>query len=326
MILLNLIIDGNYLLHRHVHTLHKNNLLFGGLEKSLDFAISNYRKLYPFANIYFVSDSKKKSWRTKLNNQYKARRKKDSDIDWDFVYSTYNDFKTSLDQRKIKLFELDHIEGDDWMSFITEQTNAINQSNLIISNDYDIKQLINFNLDRLTINFMTNEVFNKQKYFLPKNYRLFLDKISTNLNQSIFEINDDSEFIQFIKNIEEKYEIIEIDSLYSLLLKVISGDNSDNIHSVYISSTTSGKRRGVGAKSAESILEKYLSEFGEPSLQDPDLFENIADLICEKKKLNRTSLDRIAENIKKNMQMISLDTTLMPVEVFERMKKLTINS
>lgn len=324
MILLNLIIDGNYLLHRHVYTLHKNNLLFGGLEKSLDFTISNYRKWYPFANVYFVSDSRKKSWRSKLNVEYKAKRKKNTDIDWQFVYSTYNDFKSSLSQKNVKLFELDHIEGDDWMSFITNETNKIGQSNLIISNDYDIKQLISFNLDKLTINFMTNEVFNKQKYFLPKNYKIFLDSISKNLSQSIFDINDDNEFLHFIKSVEEKFEIVQIDSLYSLLLKVISGDNSDNIHSVYINSTASGKRRGVGVKSAESILEKYKVEFGDPSLTDPDLFDNIADLICEKKKLNRTSLNSISENIKKNMQIISLDTASMPREVFERMKTLKV--
>ena len=82
----DLIIDGNFILSKLVFTLHKNNLLFGSLHKSLENAINNYRKWYPFANVYLVSDSKEKSWRKQLTKAYKANRKKDSDIDWSFVY------------------------------------------------------------------------------------------------------------------------------------------------------------------------------------------------------------------------------------------------
>jgi 5'-3' exonuclease len=85
--LCDLIIDGNFFPNRMVFTLHKNNLLFGVLHKSLEISILNYKKWYPFANIYLVSDSKEKSWRKKLNQNYKANRKKDSDIDWEFVFS-----------------------------------------------------------------------------------------------------------------------------------------------------------------------------------------------------------------------------------------------
>lgn len=298
-------------------------MLFGGLEKSLEFSITNYRKWYPFSKIYFVSDSKKKSWRTKLHKTYKGTRKKSSDIDWDFVYSTYNDFKSSLSSKKVKLFELDHIEGDDWVSFIVSETNKIGQSNLIVSNDYDIKQILDFNINNLTINFMTNEVMFKQKYFLPKNYQLFLDKIRNTASNSIFDINDDNDFLTFMKDIREKYEIIEIDSLHALLIKVISGDTSDNIQSVYVSNKNE-KKRGIGEKTAEQIIEKYKKEFGEPSLVDPDLLDNISDLICEKRKLNRNMLNGISENLKKNMNLINLHTDTIPVEVMDRMKTLNI--
>ena len=93
---LDLIIDGNYILSKLVFTLHKNNLLFGALHKSLENTINNYRKWYPFANIYLVSDSKEKSWRKQLTSEYKATRKKDSDIDWNFVYTAYGEFKESV--------------------------------------------------------------------------------------------------------------------------------------------------------------------------------------------------------------------------------------
>ena len=93
---LNLIVDGNYILSRLVFTLHKNNLLYGALHQSLDNAISNYKKWFPFKKVFIVSDSKEKSWRKKLNQNYKSTRKKDSDIDWEFVFTAYNEFKSNL--------------------------------------------------------------------------------------------------------------------------------------------------------------------------------------------------------------------------------------
>lgn len=322
MINLNCIIDGNYLLHRHVHTLHKNNLLYGALENSLDIAIGNYRKWFPFTNLYFVSDTKKKSWRHKIYKDYKAKRKKDSDIDWDFVFDTYTNFKEKLVDKKVKLFELDHIEGDDWVTFIVQESNEKNQSNLIVSNDYDIKQVLRFQLEPPLINFMTNEVFGKQKFFLPKNYQVFLTKIKGNLKESIFDIDDDSDFLNYIKSIQEKHEIVETDSVQSLLIKVISGDTSDNIKSVL--GPAQGTKKGIGIVGAKTILEMYKQEFGDPVLNDPDLFENIADLICEKKKINRSQISKISDNIRKNMELINLEVNNLPTEVIQRMKTLSI--
>ena len=94
--LCDLILDGNFVLNKLVFTLHKNNLLFGALYTSLENTVSTYKKWYPFANVYLVSDSKEKSWRKKINSSYKAQRKRDSDIDWEFVFNCYNEFKDNL--------------------------------------------------------------------------------------------------------------------------------------------------------------------------------------------------------------------------------------
>ena len=40
----DLIIDGNYILSKNTFTLHKNNLLFGALHKSLENTVNNYPK------------------------------------------------------------------------------------------------------------------------------------------------------------------------------------------------------------------------------------------------------------------------------------------
>jgi 5'-3' exonuclease len=316
--LVDLIIDGNYLLSKLVFTLHKNNLLFGALHKSLETSVLNYRKWYPFANVYLVSDSKEKSWRKKLNQNYKANRKKDSDIDWEFVFCAYNEFKESMKWRGIKIMEAPHIEGDDFISFLVEKANQENRCSIIVSNDYDIKQLVTYSIDPLVINIMSNEMHNKQKLFLPKNYQLFMSSINKLDNNDIFNLNDNQDFINLLNTFMDKYEIHEVDPMEVLIIKLISGDTSDNISSAW-SIVKNGKKRGIADKGAKSIFDEYLVNFGEPNLNDPDLTENIADLICEKKKLSKSSMSGIKTNIESNMKLILLNTEYMPEEIVQKM-------
>lgn len=314
----DLIIDGNYILSKNTFTLHKNNLLFGALHKSLENTINSYRKWYPFANVYLVSDSKEKSWRKQLTTTYKATRKKDSDIDWNFVYTAYGEFKDSM-KGLVKVLEAPHVEGDDWISFLVTKANIEGRSAIIVSNDYDIKQIVNYGLDPLFINIMTNEMYNKEKLFLPKNYQIFLNKVSKLPSDDIFNLNDNTDFLLLLDRFINKYEINEINPVESLMVKIISGDTSDNIGSVW-SVVKNGKKRGIGAKGAQSIYDEYILEFGEVNLGDPDLYENIADLICEKKKLSKTQIESIVDNIKDNMKLIDLRMHNLPDEIVEKME------
>jgi ABC-type transporter Mla maintaining outer membrane lipid asymmetry ATPase subunit MlaF len=112
---------------------------------------------------------------------------------------------------------------------------------------------------------------------------------------------------------------VEIDPMESLVIKIISGDQSDNIGSVW-SQVKNGKKRGIGAKGAKTIYDNYLVEFGEINLEDPDLFENIADLICEKKKLSKTQIESIVENINSNVKLIDLRLQNLPDEIIDKME------
>lgn len=315
--LCDLILDGNFMLSKLVFTLHKNNLLYGALHKSLENTVNNYRRWYPFANIYLVSDSKEKSWRKQLNTTYKGTRKKDSDIDWNFVYQAYGEFKDSM-KSLVTVLEAPHIEGDDWISYLCDKANTEARSTIIVSNDYDIKQIVKYSVDPLWINIMTNEMFNKEKLFLPKNYQIFLNKVENLPKNDIFNLNDNSEFLSLMSRFINKYEIHEINSTESLIIKIISGDQSDNINSVW-SQTKNGRKRGIGEKGAKSIYDEYVLEFGEVNLEDPDLYENIADLICEKKKLSKTQIETIVENINDNIKLIDLRLENLPDEIIEKM-------
>jgi len=312
----DLIIDGNFVLSKLVFTLHKNNILYG-LNKALETAVYNYRKWYPFANIYLVSDSREKSWRKEYIEQYKTNRKKDSDIDWVFVYNAYDEFKQQA-SNGIKVLEAPSVEGDDWISYLVERANRNSRSVIIVSNDYDIKQLVRYSLDPLTINVMTNEMYNKEKLFLPKNYQIFINAVNKLPNDDVFNLNDNSEFLLLMDRFINKYEIHEINSVESLFIKLIAGDQSDNINSAW-SQVKNGRKRGIGTKGAQGIYNEYLTEFGEVSLTDPDLYENMADLICEKKKLSKSQIPSIVSNIQKNVKLIDLRLINLPDEIINKM-------
>ena len=314
---IDLIIDGNYILSKLVFTLHKHNLLYGGLHKALENNISTYRKWHSFANVYLVSDSKEKSWRKDLIDTYKGTRKKDTDIDWNFVYTAYGEFKNNVEGH-IRVLEASTIEGDDWIAYLTHKANKEGRSTLIVSNDYDIKQLVTYGTSPLYINIMTNEMYNKEKLFLPKNYKTFINIVSKIPNDDIFNLNDNTEFLGLINKFINRYEIHEINSVESLITKIISGDQSDNITSIW-SVVKNGKKRGIGSAGAQTIYNEYVKEFGEIDLRDPDLYENIADLICEKKKLSKTQISSIVENIEQNIRLIDLRISNLPFHVIEKM-------
>jgi 5'-3' exonuclease len=219
----------------------------------------------------------------------------------------------------VTILEAPHVEGDDWISFLTTKANLEGRSTIIVSNDYDIKQIVNWNLNPLYINIMTNEMYNKEKLFMPKNYQIFISNVRNLPNNDIFNLNDNVEFLGLLDRFLTKYEIVEIDPMESLVIKIISGDQSDNIGSVW-SQIKNGKKRGIGTKGAKTIYDNYLVEFGEINLEDPDLFENIADLICEKKKLSKTQIESIVENINSNVKLIDLRLQNLPDEIIEKME------
>jgi hypothetical protein len=165
---------------------------------------------------------------------------------------------------------------------------------------------------------MANEMQSKQKFFLPKNYQMFLNYLDKDKVEDIFNLNDNQEFVKLMESFIDRCEINEVNSIECLVIKLISGDTSDNISSCW-SQVKNGKKRGIAEKGAKSIYDEYLINFGEPKISDPDLTENIADLICEKKKLPKSTIWDIKRNIEDNMKLIFLDTKNIPSEILNKM-------
>ena len=174
---IDLLLDCNFLLNKLVFTLHKEKRLYIDLSEELKDMFKSLYNLANFNQVHIIADSMMSSWRKKIYPDYKSTRKKDTNIDWDYVFKAYGDFLESQKNiaKKYKIYRSDGIEADDFIAKIIQRNNKKGISNFIISNDHDIKQFIFYDKTYNTINLMSNEIKSKnQKVFLPFDYKVYL--------------------------------------------------------------------------------------------------------------------------------------------------------
>jgi len=326
MIKCNIILDGSYLLYKNVFILKKLKSisdLFDLLERDFN----TLTRTFPYDNIYFVSDSRELNWRKIIYNEYKNKRKKDLNIDWDFVFKTYDDFKKTLNiKNNVKLLEYNGLEGDDFIAYIINKTNENGYSNIIIASDKDLQQLLSFDLNKNYINIQWNYRFSDQRVYLPKNYQLFLEQLHNSENNNIFSLDNDIDFYNFIINLIQKTKINDINKEQILFEKIVQGDISDNIISII--KIKNGEYningRGIGKDGAKKVYNIYKKIHPEKiDFNSINFINRLTDIVIYYKKIKNPSTklkEIIKENIILNRQLISLDTQYMPKKIYENLK------
>jgi 5'-3' exonuclease len=322
----NLTIDGNYILSKNVFILHKNNVLFGDLYKSLMTSFNKYVGLGFFKKIYFVSDSNTKSWRKDFYLEYKATRKKNTDIDWNFVNECYQKFKEDLilSERAIVL-ESPKIEGDDWIHIITKKCNASNIGNVIISGDSDLKQLLTLSVKNKYVNVQLDDYVGRERLFIPVSLTSFLNDIDNDTSvlfpDDVFDLKEEFN----LNTLLNRFPNVEIDNKKELFFKLIVGDTqSDNIPSIYY--TQSDKRPiGIGEKTCEKIYDEYiLTDLINENNIIPINEDYILFLVKKARKLiDDTNDEGIKLALERNIKLIHLHYKHLPNHIrTEIVKKL----
>jgi len=311
MIKLSLVCDGNYLLFRAVFILHKLRTLYGDLETLLLNDYNNLTNSYPFHVIYFVSDSKK-SWRKNLYAEYKGKRRKEEKIDWDFVFDTFDKFKEGIKTRhNCLLYQIDPFEGDDIIAHIVNENNKEGTSNLIVSNDSDLHQLLRFSTSDNYINMIYNHKFQDEKLYVPKNYSIFLKHIEDNTLGDIFDLNDDIDFINYFDKITSKAKTVPINSEESYFRKIVSGDSGDNILSVV---KFTKETKGIGDTGANTVYAMFKQKYPKEINFDSDEFiDNLVDILSIYRKNKEEDFkEKVSENIKMVRKLTRLDGSYLP--------------
>lgn len=311
MLKTNLIIDGNYMLYRSVFILNKIRTLYGDLDTLLLKEYNNMSNIFEYDMIYFISDSKR-NWRKLIYPQYKEKRKKDTNIDWGFVFDTYKSFKETITERNnCMVYTIDPFEGDDIMAHIISKTNKDGYSNLIISNDSDIHQFLNFDISKDYINLMYNHRFNDEKIFVPKNHNIFFNHIEENSEQDIFDLNNDQEFVSHFERLKTRCTVVEIDSDKSYFKKIVAGDKGDNILSII---KFNNSMRGIGNAGAETVWNMYKEKFPNKINFDSNIFiDNLTEIISIfKKNKDLDFKEKVKKNIYLSRKLTRLDSKYLP--------------
>jgi 5'-3' exonuclease len=308
---MNLVVDGHYMLIRSVFILDRLGTLYGDLETLLLNDYNNITNAFPFNVIYFASDSKK-SWRKTFYAEYKGKRKKDTKIDWEFVFDTFDKFKENIARRhNCLLYQIDPFEGDDIIAHIIQETNKQGGSNIILSNDGDLHQLLKFSVTDNYINMIYNHKFQDEKIFVPQNYNIFMKHIEDSSVGDIFDMNDDIDFVNFFDKITSKAKIMPINKEESYFKKVVAGDIGDNILSVVKFTKTT---KGIGAIGANAVYAMYKQKFPDEIDFDSDEFiENLSNVLYIYRKNKEVDFkEKVIENIKTSRKLTRLDGRYLP--------------
>jgi len=244
------------------------------------------------------------------------------------VYQVYDAVKLKISLKpNIKLLEHPGLEGDDFIAHIVKTSNKKNISNIILASDGDLQQLLDFDLNNLWINIQWNYRFSDERLYLPENFQLFLESLSSVDNgiDDLFSGNTDNEvdFALYIENLISKTKIATRIPEKVIFEKIVQGDTSDNIPSIIKikAKKLDPEGRGIGEAGAIKLYNLY-KELN-PDVIDfdsNDFLEKLVDATLYFKKLKADfHRDIIKANIISNRMLIYLDTKYMPTSIYESM-------
>lgn len=313
-----LIFDGNYIMHKSVQALKSTNRFYEGLYRLMELTIEKYVKMNSWDKVIIVSDSRKKSWRTKLKTDYKGTRQRDESIDWDFVYETYSLFKEEMAQKYI-VIEQDHIEGDDWILFLNRYANKQGKGTCVISSDKDLFQLIKYNTKKEYMNIQIADKANDEKMFIPIGWEILYDQITKSDSlHDLFNLNNTNDNISFFDFCRNNFTVKEINNTQHLFEKILTGDKGDNVKSVHLQMTKTGNSlRGIGDKTAPKVWQHYNNIYDTfDTTNETDLRNMIESYTTVKKlDLSKSIQDTIYNNIVDNINIMELHPRVFPNDI-----------
>ena len=315
---LTLIIDGNWLLisrlvciankYDNIEELCDNLKVL--LIRSIKLAIKQFPQI---DNIIFVSDGG--SWRSTLEIpdflkdingniiEYKGNREKPLDVDWDSIWTAYDEFINTLRQYDINVYKEQNLEGDDLIYWWSKELNQNNINCIIWSSDNDLKQLVNIN---------------KNKCFCVwwnKNNGLYVkDFDETDLD---FLFNNDFKSNNILFNeITNHMQINKINANSIIINKIIRGDAGDNIEPILYKQSPKSTRKYKVANADIDYLLNWEN--------DDDVYKYLKNLLAMKKYSSNINKDfnDIFEHFKYNRKLVVLNESQYPKYIVDKLKNL----
>lgn len=268
-------------------------------------------------NVIFTLDSS--SWRKNIGTvEYKATRHLEEKINWEGFKDCINGFCKEITKYNVIVSKVKQAEADDLIFYWTSRLNLEEIPVIINSSDKDMLQLVRnndgTNCECLLYSTTTKKLYTPfgfmEKNTTPKSIDDFLIPGGTT---SIYERYD--AIGDLIK--KKKFELEEIDANKELFYKILSGDKSDNIPSVF-TVIKNNKTYGITELKAEQIVKLFLDKTGNSLTPEFLYIESALQTLCECiQTVMKTdkSVNELLQNLKRNIQYIHLSNNNIPKEV-----------
>ena len=310
---LTLIVDGNWLLMSRWAVLngrfYDDAEMCRELQMTMIKSINVVLRTFPsIDNIIFVSDGG--SWRQKVPipsfmiEEYKGNRELDPTINWDMIFSHYEEFVKLLEESGITACRVQGIEGDDWCWYWSNKLNNEDTNVMIWSRDKDLTQLVKTNRDGcFTV------CWNKDTGVITTvrddNDMDFLFNMKFNTNEEIFN--------HIIDKAKNQKEINPNDIIVD---KIIRGDLGDNILPVIFRKSKSGSEKQYRVSQKDLNLSLNIHD----NTQVKEYFENLLNSKSYKDRVDK-SLDMICEHFEYNKKLVVLEEESYPQDILDIMNK-----
>ena len=328
---LTLIIDGNWLFmsrlavisNRYIDDYELCQNIKSLLIKSINVAL---RKFPNIDNVIFVADGG--SWRSQIPIpeclkreeaegmivEYKGTRVKSDDMNWDLLFSSFEDFIATLQICGINAFREQNLEGDDWIWWWSTYLNSQGTNCIIWTKDNDLKQLVNIDSNKCFTAWWNVDAGLFIKDFEEEEFD-FLFNSSFNDNESIWN-----------EVVKHAHTVTKIDPKHIVIDKILKGDGSDNILPILLRSSRNKESQKKFKISTKDI--NYSLDYND----DTQIKSYIHNLINSKNYINRIcgnkSEQDIYEHFKFNKKLIVLEKDNYPKEIldiFEGYREYNVN-
>lgn len=323
-----LLIDGHNFLFRTMYvfpakkgvrmlsTEESQKLFVSKLEQNLNAVLRDLENIVD--RCIFIMDSA--SWRKQIESDvdYKGTRHQDDTIDFDGFEKCLNQFAEILKTYNVTVSKTKRAEADDlifyWSNILTSKGIPV----IMYTSDKDMLQLVRSvnGVPTILYSDVTKKVYTPKAFLESEDVsETIYEAFSKKHKIDVFDVK--SQFGYLAK--KRSLEMIEVDADECLFTKVIVGDKSDNISSVY-SYTKNGRTFNVTEKKAEKILEIFkdkVCQLNPEYLYLDDTIGALADSCCE--ALGVECRNEIISNIKRNTQYIALNTNVIPDDVVKGM-------
>lgn len=325
-----LIIDGHNFLFRSLYVLpQKKNKKILSDKESKDLFVSKLsqnmnsviREMEPLVDRCILTlDSR--SWRNDIESDvdYKGTRNQEDTIDWDGFKECMDLFVKDIEKYNITVSKTGSAEADDLIFMWSTALNSKNIPVIIYTSDKDMLQLVSANnnaCDTLLWSDVT------RKLYVPENFSNIIKNDSTSFMESFMKGSTTVDIYDRFANLEQsirkrKLEKIEVDNIKFIYVKILIGDKSDNISSIY-SYEKNGRIYNVTEAKAEKILEKYIKHTGELNMECLFVDDALSDLAkaCVE-IINGAEYESVLKNIKRNINYMVLSKQVLPIEVSEK--------